>query len=88
MMKAKRIIAVAALTPLYWGLAVSVTLAVGYEVDFQCTRGAPIRHPCHMAMFMIPAMFLIFAYLYAWAIWVAARRVERAEAEASRLSII
>lgn len=84
-MKAKHFIALAVLTPPYWAVAFLVSVAVGWEMDFQCTRGSPVLHPCYFTKFLMPALFLFFAYVYAWVIWTTAQRAERDNAEANRL---
>ncbi len=85
-MKAKHLIALAVFTPVYWAVAIPAAIIVGWEMDFQCTRGAPTLHPCYITKFLIPALFLLFAYVYAWIIWTIAQRAERDHAEMNRLS--
>lgn len=85
-MKAKHLVAIAVLTPLYWAMAISV-VALVVDGLVTCTRSSQVGATCSKAAIMIPAVFLIFAYLYAWMIWVTLRRAEQDNAEASRLLV-
>jgi uncharacterized membrane protein len=85
-LKAKHLAAIAVLTPLYWAVAISV-VALVVDGLVTCTRGSQAGPTCSKAAITIPVVFLVFAYLYAWMIWVTSRRAERDNAEASRLSV-
>ena len=85
-MGAKSIVALVVLTPIYWAAALPIAISVGWEFDFQCTRGSPTLHPCPVTKWMIPALLLAAAFIYAWIVWVFARRAERDRAELERLS--
>jgi uncharacterized membrane protein len=86
MMKAKHLAAIAVLTPLYWTMAISV-VALVVDGLVTCTRSSQVGATCSKAAITIPVVFLVFAYLYAWMIWVTSRRAEQDNAEASRLSV-
>lgn len=86
MMKPKHFIAVAALTPMYWIIAITVIANIAYELAERCGSSHGVAS-CYHFIIIIPATFLAFVYLYAWMIWRASRRAERDEAEASRLSV-
>ncbi len=85
-MGVRYIMALAILTPIYWAAAIPIAIFVGWELDFQCTRGSPTLHPCAVTKLMIPALLLSAAFIYAWIVWIFARRAERDRAELERLS--